>query len=93
MVIEGSGVWLELQDARKPDPEAKLEQAERDAARVNGLPIVVWHRIRERKIHASMRLSTLLKLSGVDTVWPSTGPIVHVSFGWVLERLAAMEAA
>lgn len=71
-------LWLELQDARAPTPEAKLAQAEADvlawqARRGFGVdrlgpgerwPIVVWHRLGERTTYATTRLCTLLILAG-----------------------------
>jgi len=55
-------LWIEAQDARKPDPLRKLHQAERDigaTSKAHGghrLPLCVWHRIREREIHVTTRL-------------------------------------
>ena len=64
-----SRLWIEANDARKPQPLVKLEQAERDvtgrsithpiAARDNRLPVVIWHKLREQTIHVTMRLWTL----------------------------------
>jgi hypothetical protein len=56
-----SRLWLELQDARNPTPLAKLEQAERDISAAGGfrLPVVVWHRIGERRTNVTMRLWVL----------------------------------
>lgn len=65
-------LWLECQDARKPTPLAKLEQAERDVADWvqrrsdfdHGLrwPVVIWHRLGERTSYATMRINTLLDI-------------------------------
>ena len=58
-------LWLELQDARDPTPLAKLQQAERDiaVARRTGvnlrMPVVIWHRIRERASQVTTRLWVL----------------------------------
>jgi hypothetical protein len=63
-------LWLELQDAAHPTPAAKLEQAEVDAGnyfQASGQrrwPVVVWHRIRERTIHVTLRVSVLDALRG-----------------------------
>ncbi len=59
-------LWLECQDARKPTPFTKLEQAERDvqALTIRAYPIAVWHRLGERTSHATMRLGTLRYLLG-----------------------------
>jgi hypothetical protein len=69
-------LWLELQDAQHPTPTAKLTQAECDVLvwqhrrgldvdRVHArLPVVVWHRIRERETWATMRLATLDNMTG-----------------------------
>jgi hypothetical protein len=67
-------LWMELQDARQPTPEKKLEQAERDAyawqdkRTEHGLgyvprwPVVIWHRLGERTSYATMRVNTLLDI-------------------------------
>ena len=59
-------LWMELQDARHPEPRKKLEQAERDIARQpstrDRLCVVVWHRLGERHSNVTMRLGTLLKV-------------------------------
>lgn len=60
-------LWLELQDARVPTPLKKLEQAERDIAvlspahtpKDHRIPVVVWHRIREREVNVTTRLWVL----------------------------------
>lgn len=63
-------LWLELQDARQPNPLAKLEQAERDvdAKRepegVRRIPVVIWHRIHEKTVHATLRASMLDVIRG-----------------------------
>jgi hypothetical protein len=65
-------LWLELNDARDPDPLAKLQQAERDIglARPSSggvalrLPVVIWHRIRERSHQVTTRLWVLDVLRG-----------------------------
>jgi len=60
-----SGIWLELQDARNPNPRAKLEQAERDIiASVDPLrdAIIVWHRLAEHAIWATLRTGAYLRL-------------------------------
>jgi hypothetical protein len=60
-------LWLECNDARQPNPLGKLEQAERDT--IHGpdawLPVVVWHRFREREDWATLRIRTLRFLLGV----------------------------
>jgi hypothetical protein len=81
-VAIGSGVltqcWFECQDSRKPTPEVKLEQAERDIAGVYNvdwalqeviprLPVVVWHRIGERTSYATTRLWVLDAVRGVTS--------------------------
>lgn len=75
VVIEGDApmlalrLWLELNDARDPQPLKKLAQAERDIAAIHwfkrphsALPVVVWHRLAERTVWATMRASTLCVL-------------------------------
>jgi hypothetical protein len=65
-----SRFWLELNDAAAPNPIAKLQQAEHDvcaSTRNKGkdlLPIVIWHRLAERKSHATMRLWVLDAIRG-----------------------------
>lgn len=66
-------LWLELQDARQPTPGKKLAQAENDATAwqdarsgmsgyVSRWPVVVWHKLGERTVWATMRLNTLLDI-------------------------------
>lgn len=80
VVVTGSPLlerlWLELHDARQPDPRRKLEQAERDIVdshRPQGagfrLPVVIWHRIHERTHQVTTRMWVLDELRGV---WRST---------------------
>ena len=78
VVIEGDApaivrsLWLELTDSRAPEPADKLRQAEGDVDRVVAaglparLPIVVWHRLGERRIWATARLRTLVTIAGGD---------------------------
>jgi hypothetical protein len=62
-----SRLWLECQDAATPTPIAKLEQAERDVTngimhwdvRRSRIPVVIWHKLGARDIHATMRLWAL----------------------------------
>lgn len=71
--IDGPGIlpklWLELQDAREPDPELKLEQAERDVTNLKPkcarLPAVIWHKYREKRCWATCRVSVLAELMGL----------------------------
>lgn len=61
-------LWLELQDARDPTPGAKLVQAEGDIAHRHyhrgRLPIVVWHRLRERRVNVTTRLWVVDEVRG-----------------------------
>jgi hypothetical protein len=66
-------LWLELQDARTPTPAAKLRQAERDielalraSGRLDRLPVVIWHRIRERSHQVTTRLWVVDELRGMS---------------------------
>lgn len=74
--LAASSLWLELQDAARPTPEKKLEQAERDVQAGGGerLPVVIWHKLREREIWATCRLQTLVTLGdmaqGRQVLWP-----------------------
>ncbi len=67
--------WLELTDARSPNPVHKLEQAEGDVQarhetrlrlgqEPNLWPVVVWHRIGERHVSVTMRTHTLVDMLG-----------------------------
>ena len=79
VVIDGAApeiaraLWLELQDARDPNPNGKLAQAEFDIAklaepRTERVPVVVWHRIQERRTQVSMRFAELVKIVDRATV-------------------------
>lgn len=59
-------LWLECHDARDPAPLEKLAQAERDCRRAAmwRIPVVVWHRYRERRVQATLRLDALMVLTG-----------------------------
>lgn len=75
-------LWLELNDAIAPQPLAKLAQAERDTqvakkklGGIERMPVVVWHRIREREVWATCRLEVVRALAGwpqmaAQVVWP-----------------------
>ena len=68
-VMPLSQLWCELTDSINPNPVKKLEQAERDIRarfttpsdfRYGGsIPVCIWHRLRERTIYATLRLSAL----------------------------------
>lgn len=82
-------LWLELNDALRPDPIKKLAQAERDIAReeVPGrVPVVVWHRLGEREVYASLRLYDLDWLCGVGHE-RAGGPMVTMTLGDFLEEV------
>ena len=79
-----SRLWLEANDSRKPQPLRKLVQAERDAAAQTGTPwcrypVVVWHKLSERRVWATMRLWTLeairrdCSLFGVEAAKTASG--------------------
>jgi hypothetical protein len=75
-------LWLELQDARSPDPRGKLAQAEGDVlawqarrATADRLPVVIWHRLGERTTWATLRLSTLLAIAEPR---PDRAPLAEV---------------
>lgn len=60
-------LWLELQDAAKPTPIAKLMQAEGDvlvSVDKSRMPIAVTHKIHEQTIYATTRLWVLDALRG-----------------------------
>ena len=76
-----SQLWLEANDARIPQPMRKLVQSERDAAAQTSTPwsrypVVVWHKLSERRIWATTRLWTL-------------DAIRHNSPWWGADRLRA----
>lgn len=56
-----SQLWLEMHDARKPVALNKLIQAERDVRglvvtdRASCVPVVIWHKLGEQSIQATMR--------------------------------------
>jgi len=88
VIVTGSPLleqlWLELNDARAPNPLAKLEQAERDielaapSNRIRRLPVVIWHRIRERSHQVTTRLWVLDSLRAVPPA-PCDGAAVVVT--------------
>jgi hypothetical protein len=81
-------LWLELTDGRTPNPVAKLEQAERDIARLeraDRIPVVVWHRLREREVWASVRLRDLDRLIHGPRV--PTPTIVRMTLGDFLDEV------
>ena len=72
--FKGHGVfrslWIECNHSNNPPVEAKLQQAERDAARVEPpaqvqgwREIVVWRKTGSSTINVTMRLRTFLELS------------------------------
>lgn len=68
-------MWWECINARAPDPKKKLAQATRDmaAAVKRGKRdfvhrVVVWHRMSERTIHATLTLADLIALMADDMV-------------------------
>ena len=99
VVIEGDApqlarrLWLELNDARNPQPLKKLERAERDLKLKSlddyrwerALPVVVWHRLGSKSIQATMRMRTMAVLCG--GAYDCSGQLV-VTCDW--EALLAM---
>lgn len=100
-------LWLELQDARNPNPLAKLLQAERDirawCARRNPdginrtlasdrFPVVVWHRLGERSIQATTRLWVLLALTSGAPWTPGRDQVVTMPLDSFLDLLDAQMA-
>jgi len=63
VVVEGVPLWTECCVGAKPDPLAKLAQAERDVSRFTEtmLPVVVWRRSGTQTTYATMRHDTLLR--------------------------------
>lgn len=64
--------WFECNDAQKPNPTTKLEQAERDIGERAMLPIVVWHRRNAKAINVTTRLWVPALLTGGPAL--SNGP-------------------
>jgi hypothetical protein len=91
-------LWLELQDARQPTPEKKLQQAESDVQAWEGKresyvprwPVVVWHRLGERTTWATLRINTLLDIvQPVPDAESELRETVTVEFGAFLRMLEA----
>ena len=55
------GLWLELQHAANPTPDAKLKQAIRDHP-PGTKPIAITHKTRSKSTEVSMQLITLIQL-------------------------------
>jgi hypothetical protein len=105
VVVEGVNLWTECFIGAKPNPLAKLEQAERDTERFTEtmLPVVVWRKSGERTTWATMRVVVLMESLGercrqvaFDTWVPDI--VVTVDFGeWLanvdLPETRAKEAA
>ena len=80
IVIQGAGdswdvLWLELQDARRPTPIAKVKQAIGDCGE-GRLPAVVWHRLGERTIQVTCPewvLESAALDRGMTSVEPGAG--------------------
>jgi hypothetical protein len=105
VVVDGNApllarcLWLELQDARAPTPLDKLAQAERDCERLSQtlfrIPVVVWHKYRERSVQATLRLDALMVLTG-SPFQPVEFAGIPVTVDWeqlldVLRRLSVDE--
>lgn len=84
-------LWLELQDARKPNPLVKLAQAERDIETLHpdvGIialdrqPVVVWHKLRERTIHVTTRAWVFDELRGSPS---SDNTVITMELGAFLD--------
>ena len=61
------GFWLECQDAIKPTPLKKLEQAEHDLGlsretAPNTIPVAITHRRGTRSIDVTLRIDQLVKM-------------------------------
>lgn len=88
-------LWLELQDSRTPTPLGKLQQAEHDTLAWHAkrptiptlrLPVVIWHRIREVKTYATLRLATLDAICGALHV--VRDQVVQLELGDLLDLVA-----
>jgi hypothetical protein len=96
VVIDGGpewtrNLWLELQDARHPNPRAKLAQAERDVGHRPRCPIVIWHKLSERTIWVTLRWETMLLLINIGMSDPQLShPVVTLELS---DFLAVVESA
>lgn len=79
-------LWLELHDARNPRVLDKLEQAERDSG--SREPIVIWHRLGERTIQATMRADVFAWLA-YDQVRPEWSTVITVDFESCMQLIDA----
>jgi hypothetical protein len=81
LVIRGCPLWLELTHAAKPDPMAKLEQAERDSQMARGqwFPVAIVKKTHGSFIQAWMRTATFLFLCGFDHLTDSAGVDIPLS--------------
>jgi hypothetical protein len=75
LVIRDCSCWMELKDAKDPEPQAKLLQAESDAleARQGQWPVAITHKIGRRSIQVTMRCYVFLEhvaewMSGLDVI-------------------------
>jgi Holliday junction resolvase len=95
-------LWLELQDARKPNPLGKLEQAERDvlcwatqrdrgAREFEGyrFPAVVWHKLAERTVWVTTRLWILDRLRGTSGACTLPESVVTLDWPTFLDMVQA----
>lgn len=100
VVVEGVPLWLECFCGAKPNPLAKLAQAERDVERFTTpmYPAVVWRKSGSQTTYATMRLETLLCTMGMGALVTMPELVVTVEFdGWLcaldMPELRAKEAA
>jgi hypothetical protein len=66
VVVDGLALWTECECAVNPNPVFKLAQAERDTLRVTVpiYPVVVWRKTHAKSICVTMRLETLMAVTG-----------------------------
>lgn len=77
------GLWIECQDAARPEPLVKLLQAERDRDSAGALliPVAVTHKKGEKTIQATLRVRSLALLASDYGLYPAAwrGPDVPVT--------------
>lgn len=91
VVVEGVPIWWECSDTREPNPPKKMKQAERDVekARAKGfdylIPVVVWHSLAKRRVWVSIRLHSLMRVIGEDSLGLDNNPLLTLELGEFLD--------
>jgi len=106
LVIEGavsevvSNLWLELTTGRKAHliVGQKMEQAHRDISRAHKksveasrrIPVVIWHRMREQQVWATLSLRDLFILGGAVQTLLTVGIVEEAPVTLHLEDFLAL---